>query len=133
VEEVNANNMNNRISSKNIFGHAGSATRDQALAMLQVSEGKRMAAVDAAAAKKNQAKEKKARGTTALFATGSEILKRLEQLGPSPVRIHMEPGPPRSHTYKWEMTFPPKSGQEGTTIFCRTGGQQQCWLYGSCI
>jgi hypothetical protein len=26
VEEVNANNMNNRILSRNIFGHAGSAT-----------------------------------------------------------------------------------------------------------
>ncbi len=25
VEEVNANNMNNRISSKNIYGHVGSA------------------------------------------------------------------------------------------------------------
>ena len=34
IEEVNANNMNNRISSRNIFGHAGNATGDQALAML---------------------------------------------------------------------------------------------------
>ena len=40
-----------------------------------------MAAAAAAAAKKDQAKEKKARDTTALVTTGSEILKRLEQLG----------------------------------------------------
>jgi hypothetical protein len=38
VEEVKANNTNTRISSKNIFGHAGSATGDQALAMLKASE-----------------------------------------------------------------------------------------------
>ncbi len=43
-----------------------------------------MAATAAAFAKKDQAKGKKARDTTALIvATGSKILKRLEQLGPS--------------------------------------------------
>ncbi len=42
-----------------------------------------MAVADAAAAKKDQAKEKKARDTTVFVTTGSEILKRLEQLGPS--------------------------------------------------
>ena len=53
----------------------------QALAMLQASEEKRVAATAHVAAKKDQAKEKKARDTTALVTTGSE--KRLEQLGPS--------------------------------------------------
>ena len=33
--------------------------------------------------KKDQAKDKRARDTTAFVTTGSEILKRLEQLGPS--------------------------------------------------
>ena len=65
VEEVNANNMNNRISSRNIFGLAGSVIGDQALAMLQASEEKRVASGDVAAAKKILAKEKKTRDTTA--------------------------------------------------------------------
>ena len=77
VEEVNASNMSNRISSRDIFGHAGSATGDQALARLQTIEEKRVAAAVVAAAKKDQAKEKQARDTTALVTTGSEILKRL--------------------------------------------------------
>ena len=41
------------------------------------------AAVAAAAAKKDQAKNKKTNDTTALVTSGSEILTRLEQLGPS--------------------------------------------------
>ncbi len=82
VEEENPNNMNNRITSRNIFGLMGSATEEQALAMLKAKEDERVEAADAAA-KKDQAKEKKAKGTTALVTTGSEILKRLEQLGPS--------------------------------------------------
>ncbi len=67
--------MNNRISSRNIFGHARSAIGDQLLAMLQASEEKRVAGASAAA-KKDQAKEKKARDTTALVTAGSDILKR---------------------------------------------------------
>ncbi len=51
--------------------------------MLKAKKEKREAAVVVAAAKKNQAKDKRARDTTALVTTGSEILKRLEQLGPS--------------------------------------------------
>ncbi len=83
AEEDNSNNMNNRITSRNIFGLVGSATGEQALAMLKSKEDERVAAAAAAAAKKDQAKEKKARDTTTLVTTGSEILKRLEQLGPS--------------------------------------------------
>ena len=49
--------------------------------MYLTSEKKRVVAAIDVAAKKDQAKEKKARDTTALVTTGSE--KRLEQLGPS--------------------------------------------------
>ena len=42
-----------------------------------------MAAAAAAAAKKDQAKDKRAKDTPALVTTGSEVLKRLEQLGPN--------------------------------------------------
>ena len=39
------------------------------------------ATIAAVAAKKDQAKNKRAKDTTALVTTGSEILQRLEQLG----------------------------------------------------
>ncbi len=61
----------------------GSATGEQAMAMLKAKEDERVAGVAAAAAKKDQAKDKRARDTSALVLTGSEIMKRLEQLGPS--------------------------------------------------
>jgi hypothetical protein len=83
VEEENQNNMNNRITSRNIFGLVGSATGEQAMAMIKAKEDERVAGAAAAAAKKDQAKDKRARDTSALVLTGSEILKRLEQLGPS--------------------------------------------------
>jgi hypothetical protein len=83
VEEENPNNMNNRITSRNIFGLVGSATGEQAMAMLKAKEDERVAADAAAAAKKDQAKDKRARDTTALVTIGSKVLKRLEQLGPS--------------------------------------------------
>ena len=51
--------------------------------MLKAKEHKKEAAAAAAAAKKDQAKDKRARDTTAFGTAGSEILKRLEQLGPS--------------------------------------------------
>ena len=60
----------------------GSATGDKALAMLKKNHDERVAAAAAAAAKKDQAKTKKTKDTTALVTTGSEILTRLEQLGP---------------------------------------------------
>ena len=49
------------------------------LARLKTKENKRVAA--AAAAKKNTIKDKRAKDTTSLVTTGSEILKRIEQLG----------------------------------------------------
>ena len=51
--------------------------------MLKAKEDKRETTAVAAGAKKDQAKDKRARDTTALVTTGSEILKRLEQIGPS--------------------------------------------------
>jgi len=75
--------MAKRISSRDIYGHAGSAIGDIALAMLKAKEDKRGAAAAATAATKDQAKDKRARDTTALVIIGSEIMKRLEQLGPS--------------------------------------------------
>ena len=83
TEEDNENNMAKRISSRDIYGEAGSATGDTTLAMLKAKEDKRVAAVVAAAAKKNTTKDKRAKDNTSLVTTGSEILRRLEQLGPS--------------------------------------------------
>jgi len=53
------------------------------MAMLKAKEDKREAASVVVVAKKDQAKDKRARDTTALVTIGSEIMKRLEQLGPS--------------------------------------------------
>ena len=82
TKEDNETNMSKRISSIAIFGHVGSATGDEALAMLKTKEKMKEAAFAVAAAKKDQAKNKRAKDTTALVTTGSEILQRLEQLGP---------------------------------------------------
>jgi hypothetical protein len=82
-EEDEARSMAKRITSKNIFGLPGSATGEEALAMLKAKEDKKQAADAAAAEKRDAATEKKARSTTALVTTGSEVLKRLEQRGPS--------------------------------------------------
>ncbi len=59
----------------------GSATGDEALAMLKNNQDERVAAATTAA-KKDKAKTKKTKDTTALVTTGSEIMTRLEQLGP---------------------------------------------------
>ena len=83
TEEDNETNMTKRISSRDMYGHAGSVTGDIALALLKAKEDKREEVVVAAAAKKSTAKDKRAKDTTTLVTTGSEILKRLEHLGPS--------------------------------------------------
>ena len=44
VEEDNETNMTKRISSRNLFDKPGSATRDEALALLKAKEDKREAA-----------------------------------------------------------------------------------------
>ena len=59
------------------------------LAMLKTKEDKRVAVVAAAAAKKDTTKDKRAKDTTSLVTTGSEILRRLEQLGPSEL-LHLK-------------------------------------------
>ena len=46
-------------------------------------DDKKQAADAAAAEKRDAATEKRARSTTALVTAGSEVLKRLEQLGPN--------------------------------------------------
>ena len=61
----------------------GSATREQALAMLKAKEDELLAATANTTAEKDQAKKKKARATTAFVTNSSEILKRHEQLGHS--------------------------------------------------
>ena len=83
VEEDNTDNINGRITSRSIFGMADNATGPEAVAMLRAKEDERLAAAIVAAAKKNQAKDKRSKDTTALVTTGSEVLKRLEQLGPN--------------------------------------------------
>ena len=81
TEEDNETNMAKRISIKDIYSHAGNAKGDESLAMLKDKEDRKEADVAAAAAKKDQAKDKRAKDTFALVLTGSEILTRLEQLG----------------------------------------------------
>jgi hypothetical protein len=81
VEEDTSNN-NKRFYSRNIFGEMGNATGDQALAMLKKNQDDKVATTAAAAAKKDQAKIKKTKDNTALVTADSEILTRLEQLGP---------------------------------------------------
>ena len=51
--------------------------------MLKAKEDKREAAAIVAAGKKDQAKDKRERDTTVLVTAGTEIPKRLQQLGPS--------------------------------------------------
>ena len=58
VEEDNSN-KNYKIYSRNIYGQVGSATGDEAMAMLKMNQDERVAAAAAAAAKKDQAKTKK--------------------------------------------------------------------------
>ncbi len=60
-----------------------SATGDEAVEMLKKNQDAKEAAAAATAAKKEQSKTKKTANTTVLFTTGSEILARLERLGPS--------------------------------------------------
>ena len=84
VEEENeTRSMAKRISSRHIFGHVGSATGDEALALLKTKDDKKQAADAAAAEKRDAATEKRARSTTTLVNTGSEVLRRLEQRGPA--------------------------------------------------
>jgi len=82
-EEDNETNIAKRISSRNVFDKAVSATKDKSLTMLKAKSDAKEEDVIALAAKKDQAKDKRAKYTTALVTTGSEIMKRLEQLGPS--------------------------------------------------
>ncbi len=51
---------------------------DEALAMLKAKEDKKEEVLVVIAAKKEQAKDKSARDSTALVTTGSEILQRLD-------------------------------------------------------
>ncbi len=77
MEEDNSNNMNNKITSTHIFQFVGSAIIGHALALLELNEDEMLIEGVVVAAKKDQAKEKKATNTTALVTTYSEILKRL--------------------------------------------------------
>jgi hypothetical protein len=83
TKEDNETNMAKRISSRNIFDKPGSATEDEALAMLKRKKDSREATNANAAAKKCQVKDKRAIYTTTFVTTSSEVVKRLEQLGPS--------------------------------------------------
>jgi hypothetical protein len=83
-EEDNETNMAKRSTNRNIFGQVGSAIGDESSAMLKTQDDKKEAATTAAVAAKNdQAKDKRARDVTTLVTNGSEILQRLDQLGPN--------------------------------------------------
>ncbi len=67
-----------------IFGLVGGAIGEEILAMLKAKDDMKEATdVATLLAKKDQAKYTRARDITALITTGSEILYRLEQLGPN--------------------------------------------------
>ena len=66
--EEDTSNKNNKIYSIYIFGEVGSATGDQALAMLKKNQDDKVAAAATAAAKKDQAKIKKTKDTIALVS-----------------------------------------------------------------
>jgi hypothetical protein len=70
MEEDNTDNINGIITSRNIFGMAGSATRPGALAMLRAKEDDRLAAVATATIKENQAKDKIVKDTIAHVTAG---------------------------------------------------------------
>ena len=57
--------MDRRITSRNIFGKPGSATGEEAMAMLKAREEEKKAVAAMSAAKKEEQKRKKARDTTA--------------------------------------------------------------------
>jgi hypothetical protein len=61
----------------------GSVKGEEAIAISKAKEDERLATSSASVAKKELSKEKKARDTIALVTPGSEIMKRLEQLGPN--------------------------------------------------
>ena len=71
--------MARRITSKSIYGHVGSATGNEALALPKTKEDKKQAADVVIVEKRDAAPEKRARSTTALVTAGSEVLKRLEE------------------------------------------------------
>ncbi len=72
--------MAKRMIIKNIFDLVGIASEEESLEMLNAKEDTKEAGVALGAAKKEQAKGKRARDITALVTTGSEIPQRLEQL-----------------------------------------------------
>jgi hypothetical protein len=77
VEEDVETSMAKRITSRDIFGQVGSATGEEALAILKAKNDKKEAATPVAA-NKEETKEKRAKYITAFVITGSEILQRLE-------------------------------------------------------
>ncbi len=78
-EEDETRLMARKITSKDIYGHPGSATRCKILALPKAKEDKKQAADDVVAEKRVASTEKRARSTTAFVTAGSEVLKRLEQ------------------------------------------------------
>ena len=66
-----------------MYEQVSSAMGDEALATLKKNQDDRVAASATVAANKDQANTKKTKDITALVTTGSEIMTRLEHLGPS--------------------------------------------------
>ena len=67
VEETTTTMDDRRMTSKNIHNLPGSATGEEALAILKARDEERAAVVDDAFAKKEEQKKKKARDTTRKF------------------------------------------------------------------
>ncbi len=79
---------NNRITSTNIFGLVGSAIGQHALAMLKAKKDEKAATIIVDEVKKNrQAKEKKARDTTALGPRHHRLRDPKETIGALPFQV----------------------------------------------
>jgi hypothetical protein len=74
-----------RITSRDIFGIAGSATGKEAMARLKAKDDEKKAAAAATAAKNDDKKEKKAKETASQVIAGSELLKTIQRVGPNAI------------------------------------------------
>lgn len=74
-----------RITSRDLFGMAGSVSGKEAMARLKAKDDEKKTAAAAAAAKNDDKKEKKAKETATQVIAGSELLKTIQRVGPNAI------------------------------------------------
>ncbi len=75
-----------RISSKEIFGMAGSATGDEAIAVLKANREGKASTTAFIAAKKDDAAAKKPQDTSSRFIVGAVFVDNIKKNGPTYLR-----------------------------------------------